>query len=118
MNFFNKRCSSPGQRFFLSFYLPQASGIFVFRNKQNTMNRIHISKVREKMEEKDDRNTPIPFSFRYAKKDGTLVSYNNATLSSIHFKGSTVNILPEGEKSPKTFRKICFLSFNEHKIYL
>ena len=70
------------------------------------------------METKDDRGNPVPFSFQYAKKDGTLGSYSHAVLSSMHFKGATVNILPEGEKRPKTFRKICFLSFNDFKIYL
>ena len=82
------------------------------------MNRIHLSKIWAEMESKDDRGNPVPFSFRYAKKDGTLGSYSHAVLSSMHFKGATVNILPEGEKRPKSFRKICFLSFNDFKIYV
>lgn len=59
-----------------------------------------------------------PFSFEYAKKNGELVTYEHATFSSIHSKGSTVNIIIDGDKKPKTFRKICITRFNEFKIYI
>jgi hypothetical protein len=80
--------------------------------------RIHLSQIWKIMEEKDRLGKPKPFSFQYAKKSGELETYRNATLSSIHSKGATVNIIPEGESKPHTFRKILFMRINEFKIYL
>ena len=82
------------------------------------MDRLHQAQVWEKMEEKDDRNNPKPFSFEYAKRDGTLATYRNAVLSSQHYKGKTVNILLQDEQKPKTFRKVCFTRFNEYKLFI
>jgi len=70
------------------------------------------------MEEKDRTGKPKPFTFRYAKLDGELKTYKDATITSIHSKGSTVNIMPAGEKVPHTFRKILIVKFNEYKVYL
>ena len=70
------------------------------------------------MEERDSAGKPKPFSFQYAKKGGELETYRNATLSSIHSKGATVNIIPQGEMKPHTFRKILITRFNEFKVYL
>ena len=64
------------------------------------------------------RNQPKPFSFQYAKKNGELATYENATLTSIHSKGSTVNIMLNGEVKPKSFRRICITRFNEFKVYI
>ena len=80
--------------------------------------RIHLSKIWKIILEKDRLNKQIPFSFQYAKKNGELETYHNATLSSIHSKGATVNIIPEGENKPHTFRKILFVRLNEFKVYL
>lgn len=80
--------------------------------------RIHLSKVWDIMQQKDARGNYVPFSFSYAKLDGTLTSYKMASFSSIHAKGSTVNIIPQGELKPKTFRKILILSINHYKVYL
>jgi len=70
------------------------------------------------MEEKDRTGKPKPFSFRYAKLSGELETYKNATLTSIHSKGSTVNIMTEGNKIPHSFRKVLIIRFNECKVYL
>lgn len=70
------------------------------------------------MELKDETGSPVPFSFQYAKMDGTLKIYENAVLSSIYSKGATVNIIKKGESKPKTFRKVLIVKFNGKKIYL
>lgn len=82
------------------------------------MNRIHQSKIWAEIEQKDKRGNNKPFSFSYAKKDGTIAEYSNAVLSSIHYKGSTINIMLPGEVKPHTFRRICFLTFNGLRTYL
>lgn len=78
---------------------------------------IKQSKIWELMELKE-KGKYKPFSFQYAKKNGELVDYANASFSSIHSKGSTVNIILDGDKKPKTFRRICFMRFNEFKVYI
>ena len=78
---------------------------------------IKLSKIWELMELKEKRK-PKPFNFQYAKKNGELATYECATLSSIHSKGSTVNIMLWGEQKPKSFRKICITRFNEFKVYI
>lgn len=82
------------------------------------MEHIHLSKIWEEVEKKDRLGDRIPFSFSYAKRDGSISEYTNATFSSIHSKGSTVNIMLDGEVKPKTFRRICFLKFNSKRIYI
>jgi hypothetical protein len=80
--------------------------------------RIHLSKIWKIMEQTDSKGKALAFSFQYAKKNGELLIYKNATLSSIFSKGATVNILLEGENKPHTFRKIAFTRINDFKIYL
>jgi len=78
---------------------------------------IKQSKIWELMELKE-KGKPKPFSFQYAKKNGEMPTYENATFSSIHSKGSTVNIMLQGEQKPKSFRRICITRFNEFKVYI
>lgn len=81
--------------------------------------RIHLKFALKKMQELDARlKKPVPFSFQYAKKDGSLKTYEHATLSSMFSKGATVNILLEGESRPHTFRKILITRFNDYKVYI
>ena len=80
--------------------------------------RIHQSKIWEIMERKDKAGNPIPFSFQYAKMDGTLKTYENAVLSSIYSKGATVNIITKGDNKPHTFRKILIIKINNKKVYI
>lgn len=79
---------------------------------------IHISKIWAMMEEKDRRGKLKLFSFQYAKKNGELANYANATFSSIFSKGATLNIMLDGEVEPHTFRKICITRFNDFKVYI
>lgn len=79
---------------------------------------IKQSKIWELMEQKEN-GKPKPFSFQYAKKNGELANYKNATFSSIYSKGSTVNIFVDGNLlHPKSFRKILITKFNEFKVYI
>lgn len=78
---------------------------------------IKQSKIWELMELKE-KGKYKPFSFQYAKKNGELVDYENASFSSIHSKGTTVNIMLAGEVRPKSFRRICITRFNEFKVYI
>jgi hypothetical protein len=78
---------------------------------------IKQSKIWELMELKE-KGKPKPFSFQCAKKNGELKTYENATFSSIFSKGSTVNIMLQGEEKPHTFRKILITRFNEFKVYI
>lgn len=78
---------------------------------------IKLSKIWDVMQLKE-RGKQKPFNFQYAKKNGELVNYENATFSSIYAKGSTVNIMLQGEHRPKSFRKICITRFNEFKVYI
>lgn len=80
--------------------------------------RLHLSKVWEFLTTKTGRDDYAKFSFTYAKKNGILKTYNDAMFSSIHAKGSTVNLFVEGELKPKTFRRICFVEFDGHQIYI
>lgn len=79
------------------------------------MSKIHLKKVLETL---DSQASDVPFSFSYAKKNGQLVHYKTARVSSVHAKGATVNVLIDGDNKPKTFRKICFTTFNGAKIYI
>lgn len=78
---------------------------------------IKLSEIWSKMEEKEF-GKPKPFSFQVAKMNGELATYENASLTSIHSKGNTFNVLIKGELKPKTFRKILVTRFNEFKVYI
>lgn len=79
------------------------------------MSKIHLKRVLETL---DGLSGDVSFSFTYAKKDGKLVHYKAARISSMHAKGATINLLIDGDNKPKTFRKICLTSFNGAKIYI
>ena len=68
------------------------------------MNRIHLSKIWAEMESKDDRGNPVPFSFQYAKKDGTLGSYSHAVLSS-----ATINMNMDIHSNSEYFILSCII---------
>lgn len=82
------------------------------------MRNIHWSKVFEQMDEKDRFNRHIPFSFRYAKLNGELKTYTDCRLSSIHYRGATVNITVGRDGHPKKFRKILITEFNNQRVYI
>lgn len=65
--------------------------------------RIHQSKIWQIMERRKD-GKPLEFSIQFCKKsNGELVTYDRAVLTSFHSSGSTINVLPCGEVTPKRF---------------
>lgn len=57
------------------------------------------------MERRQD-GKPIEFSIEFCKKStGELVTYDRAVLTSFHSSGSTINVLPAGEATPKKIRR-------------
>lgn len=81
------------------------------------LDRIHQSKVTEIMERRKD-GRPLEFSLEYCKKStGELVTYERAVLTSLHSAGSTVNVLPEGESSPRKIRRCLITRINGLKVY-
>lgn len=81
------------------------------------LDRIHQSKIGEIMERcKDGR--PVEFSLQYCKKStGELVTYERAVLTSFHSEGSTVNVLPNGESSPRKIRRCLITRINGMKVF-
>jgi hypothetical protein len=81
--------------------------------------RVKLSGIWEAMERKSPSGAPAVFSIGYVKKStGCISRIANCICTSIHSKGSTVNIMPEGEQRPKSIRKCLIIEFNESKIYL
>ncbi|MBR8719935.1 hypothetical protein IX307_001178 [Bacteroides pyogenes] len=79
--------------------------------------RIHQSKIWEMMERRQD-GRPIEFSIEYCKKStGELIRYERAVLTSFHSSGSTINVLPAGESTPRKIRRCLITRFNNIKVY-
>lgn len=77
------------------------------------MKRIHWNEVWRLMEQ------PKAFSLVYIKKStGEYRNVPSCTCTSIHAKGSTLNILLPGEEKPKTIRKCLIIEFNGMSVYL
>ncbi|MDR1455535.1 MAG: hypothetical protein LBJ01_07790 [Tannerella sp.] len=81
--------------------------------------RIKISKIWEEMEKKDAAGLPVTFSISYVKKStGEISCIPGCICTSIHSKGSTVNLMPAGDTRPKTIRKCLIIEFNGASVYL
>lgn len=81
------------------------------------LDRIHQSKITEIMEKRKD-GRPVEFSLQYCKRStGELVTYERAVLTSFHSKGSTINVLPAGENSPRKIRRCLITQINNLKVY-
>lgn len=81
------------------------------------LDRIHQSKVVKIMEERLD-GKPKEFSIQFCKRStGELVTCNRAVLTSVHSKGSTVNILRCNESQPISIRKCLITKINNLKVY-
>lgn len=79
--------------------------------------RIHQSKI-WKLMEKRLNGIPVEFSIQYCKKStGELVTYGRAVLTSFHSNGSTINVLPAGEDTPRKIRRCLITRFNNLKVY-
>ncbi|MEQ3233469.1 hypothetical protein [Bacteroides cellulosilyticus] len=69
------------------------------------------------MEKRKD-GRPVEFSLQYCKRStGELVTYERAVLTSFHSEGSTINVLPAGESSPRKIRRCLITRINNLKVY-
>lgn len=69
------------------------------------------------MEKRQD-GRPIEFSLEFCKRStGELVTYERAVLTSFHSTGSTINVLPAGESSPRKIRRCLITRINNLKVY-
>lgn len=79
--------------------------------------RIHQRQLRDIMERRVN-GRPAEFSLQYCKRStGELVDYPRAVLTSWHSDGSTVNVLPAGETSPRKIRRCLITRINGLKVY-
>lgn len=68
--------------------------------------------------EKRRNERPVEFSLQYCKRStGELVTYERAVLTSFHSTGSTINVLPAGESSPRKIRRCLITRINNLKVY-
>lgn len=69
------------------------------------------------MEKRQD-GRPVEFSLEFCKRStGELVTYERAVLTSFHSTGSTINVLPAGESSPRKIRRCLITRINNLKVY-
>lgn len=81
--------------------------------------RIHWSRIWEIMERKGSKGEYLPFAIKYVKiSTGEIRKYQHCTLTSIHSKGDTLNIMIIGETCPRTLKKCLIVEFNNAKVYL
>lgn len=81
--------------------------------------RIHWSRIWELMERKDANGWPLPFAVKYVSKStGEIKKYPHCTLTSIHSKGDTLNVMLIGETRPRTLKKCLIIEFNNAKVYI
>lgn len=82
------------------------------------MDRVHHSKLIDILQQKGADGKPREHRIQYCKKmTGELVTYERATLTSFNAKGDTVNLLVEGESTPKKLRRCLILAIDNIKIY-
>ncbi len=83
------------------------------------MKRIHWSEMFKQMEAHGENGSAGRHQLRYVKKGtGEIVDVPGCTITSIHAKGSTVNILVDGDTHPKTIRKCLVIEFNGMQVYI
>lgn len=81
--------------------------------------RIHWSEMFKQMEVHGENGSAGRHQLRYVKKStGEIVNFPECTITSIHAKGSTVNILVLGDTHPKTIRKCLIIEFNGQQVYI
>lgn len=81
------------------------------------LDRIHQSKIIEILEKRKD-GKPVEFLLQFCKRStGELVTYERAVLTSFHSKGSTINVLPAGESTPRKIRRCLITRINNLKVY-
>lgn len=80
---------------------------------------IHWSRIWELMERTDVNNNAVSFQMKFVKvSTGEVREYKSCILTSIHSKGDTINVLPEGETRPRTILKVLIIEFNQNRVYI
>lgn len=79
---------------------------------------IKQSRIWEIMERLDAQGNPLPFQLKFVKSNGEVKEYPRCILTSMHSKGTTLNVLPEGEIQPRTISRITIIQFNKIPVYL
>lgn len=98
---------------------PPLISFICIKTKAMAHKLIHWSKIWEIMQRRDAKGNLIPFQIKFAKRStGEIVEYPVCYFTSIHTKGSTVNVMQEGEQRPRTIRRCLIVEFNHHKTYL
>lgn len=81
------------------------------------LDRIHQSKIIDILEKRQN-GRPVEFSMQYCKRStGELVTYERAVLTSFHSRGSTINVLPAEESTPRKIRRCLITRINNLKVY-
>lgn len=61
---------------------------------------------------------PVEFSIQFCKRStGELITYPGVVLTSIHSKGSTINVMEVGYTTPRKIRRCLITRFNNIKVY-
>lgn len=83
------------------------------------LERIHWTRIWNIMDRRDEHGNRIPFSITYVKiSTGEKRVIDSCVMTSIHSKGSTLNILPKGEPRPKKIKKCLITMFNNASVYI
>lgn len=80
--------------------------------------RIKQSQLWDIMQRTDAQGQQLPFQLKFVKANGEVREYESCTLTSFHSKGTTLNVLPLGEKRPRTINRITIIQFNNISVYL
>jgi len=77
---------------------------------------LHFSKLNDLMEKKGADGEPAPFSFKYIKKNGEIITADDCIRTSSFYDGRTSNIKwPNGEI--RKLKNICFIEFNGVEVF-
>lgn len=80
--------------------------------------RIKQHRLWEIMERTDANGAPIVFQIKFVKQNGEIREYPACTLTSMHYSGTSINVLPLGEKFPRSISRITIIEFNNIPVYL
>lgn len=80
--------------------------------------RIKLHRLWEIMERTDAEGAPVVFQIKFVKTNGEIREYTACTLTSMHSAGTTINVLPVGQRAPRSITRISIIEFNNIPVYL
>ena len=81
------------------------------------LDRIHYSKIKEIVEQREG-GRPKEFCLQFCKKStGEIVTYQKCLLTSWHSTGGTMNVLVVGESQPRKIRRCLITKIDNLKVY-